>query len=55
MAADLGWVEDVEDEALRQLTEAIEAAQIPIVTGGHGVVSGSLLAFLETLFPGTRC
>ena len=50
MAADLGWVDDVEDEALRQLTKAIEAAQIPIVTGGHGVVSGSLLAFLESLF-----
>ncbi len=51
MAADLGWVEDVEDDGLRQLTEAIEGSQIPIVTGGHGVVSGSLMAFLETLFP----
>jgi hypothetical protein len=51
MAADLGWAEDVGDAGLRRLTEAIEGAPIPILTGGHGVVSGSLLAFLETLFP----
>ena len=51
MASDLGWSEDVEDVGLRRLTQAVEAGDIPILTGGHGVVSGSLVAFLETLFP----
>ena len=51
MAADLGWAEAVEDPRLRRLTEAVAAAEIPILTGGHGVVSGSLVAFLESLFP----
>jgi hypothetical protein len=48
-AADLGWPEDVQDPELRALTEAILRAPIPILTGGHGVVSGSALALLEAL------
>jgi hypothetical protein len=48
-AADLGWAEDVHDPALRALTEAILQSPIPILTGGHGVVSGSALALLESL------
>ena len=51
IAADLGWWQDVEDVGLRRLTQAVEGGDIPILTGGHGVVSGSLVAFLETLFP----
>lgn len=48
-AADLGWVDDIQDRALRDLTEAIAQAPIPILTGGYGVVSGGLFALLETL------
>ncbi|OGO12798.1 MAG: hypothetical protein A2Z66_13330 [Chloroflexi bacterium RBG_13_66_10] len=48
-AADLGWAEEVDEPGLRALTEAILQAPIPILTGGHGVVSGSALALLEAL------
>jgi hypothetical protein len=48
-AADLGWADQVQDAGLRDLTQAINAAPIPILTGGHGVVSGSLYALVETL------
>ncbi len=48
-AADLGWAEEVQDARLRALTEATLQAPIPILTGGHGVVSGSALALLEAL------
>lgn len=53
-SADLGWAEDIGDPALRALAEAVEAAQLPILTGGHGVVAGGLLAFLETIEKGER-
>jgi hypothetical protein len=52
MAADLGWTEEIADPVLRALTESIVAAPIPIVTGGQGVVAGSLRAFLEASGPG---
>ncbi len=48
-AADLGWAEQVRDPALRDLTAAICSAPVPILTGGHGVVSGSVYALVETL------
>jgi hypothetical protein len=48
-AADMGWDDQVEDSALRELTHAINNASIPIVAGGYGVVSGGLYALLETL------
>jgi hypothetical protein len=48
-AADLGWAEDVQEPALRALTTAIAATAIPVLTGGHGVVAGGLLALLESL------
>lgn len=48
-AADLGWLEDIQSESLRDLTAAIFEAEIPILTGGHGLVSGGLLALLEGL------
>ena len=50
-AADLGWAEQVADPALRDLTTAIRAAPVPILTGGHGVVSGSVFALVETFGP----
>jgi len=48
-AADLGWDDQVEDAALRELTHAINQASIPIVTGGYGVVSGGVYAMLEVI------
>jgi hypothetical protein len=51
MAADLGWPEEIADPDLRSLTEAITAARIPILTGGQGVVAGSLRSFVESVMP----
>jgi hypothetical protein len=48
-AADLGWVDQISDVDLRELTRAINDATIPVIPGGHGVVAGGLLALLETL------
>ena len=48
-AADLGWSDQVQDPALLELTRAVQQASIPIMTGGHSVVAGGLLALLETL------
>jgi hypothetical protein len=48
-AADLGWASQVRDRAIRRLTQEINRASIPILTGGHGVVSGSAYALLETM------
>lgn len=47
-AADLGWADQIRDGPLRRLTEAILESPIPVVTGGHGVVSGGALALVET-------
>jgi hypothetical protein len=51
MAADLGWLDQIVDPGLRRLTEAITASPVPILTGGQGVVAGSLRAFVETVMP----
>jgi hypothetical protein len=48
-AADLGWVDDIGDHALRRLCGAIGGAPRPIVAGGHGVVSGGVHALLDKL------
>jgi CTP:molybdopterin cytidylyltransferase MocA len=50
-ASDLGWADEVDDPALATLTRALRGARIPILTGGHSLVSGSLLALLESLPP----
>jgi hypothetical protein len=50
-AADLGWVDQIGHPELQALTEAVGQAPIPILTGGHSIVSGSLLAMAETLDP----
>ena len=50
-AADLGWTESVSDPKLRELVEACQAAPVPVICGGHGVVGGSLYAFLERIRP----
>jgi len=46
-SADLGWLDQIEDGALSELTRAILSAPIPIVTGGQGVVGGSMMALLD--------
>lgn len=48
-AADLGWEDQIEDFALRALTQAVNQAPIPILTGGYGVVSGGIYASIEAL------
>ena len=48
-AADLGWVDAVQNVPLRALTKAIEESSKPILAGGYGVVGGGLYALLETL------
>lgn len=46
-ASDLGQWERIEDARLRRLTQAIANAPIPIIAGGHNVVSGGLYALLD--------
>ncbi len=48
-AADLGWEDQITDTALRMLTQAVNQAPVPIVTGGYGVVSGGIYASIEAL------
>lgn len=46
--ADLRRPEKVQDPRLRSLVEAAMSAPIPVVMGGHSLVSGGLYALLET-------
>ena len=48
-AADLGLVDLISDPFIREFTQAVLDAPIPIVTGGHALVSGGLWALLESL------
>jgi hypothetical protein len=48
-AADLGLTDIIADPFLRDFTQAINEAPIPIVTGGHALVSGGLWALLESM------
>ncbi len=48
-AADLGLVDAIGDSFIREFTQAILDAPIPIVTGGHSLVSGGLWALLDSL------
>jgi hypothetical protein len=52
-AADLRWLDEIESPHLRRLTASVQASEIPILTGGHGLVSGGILALLEGLPPGS--
>ena len=47
--SDLGRVHEIEDEWLRAFTSAALAAPIPIVLGGHSLVSGGMYALVESL------
>lgn len=46
--ADLRLPDKVQDPRLRTLVEASMAAPVPVVMGGHSLVSGGLYALLET-------
>jgi hypothetical protein len=46
-ASDVGQAVAVNDGRLRRLVEAVEAAPIPILLGGHNVVSGGVYGLLE--------
>jgi hypothetical protein len=46
-ASDLGQPDEIGDPFLRALTAAAGQAPMPVVLGGHGVVSGGLYALLE--------
>jgi hypothetical protein len=48
-AADLGLVDSIEDPFIRAFTQAVNDASIPIVTGGHALVSGGLWALLDSM------
>lgn len=46
-ASDAGQSELIADSFLRELTEAALRAPVPVLLGGHGVVTGDLYALLE--------
>ena len=48
-AADLGLIDAISDPFIRDFTQAVLDAPIPIVTGGHALVSGGLWALLESI------
>jgi hypothetical protein len=48
-AADLGLVDVISDPFIREFTQAVLDAPIPIVTGGHSLVSGGLWSLLDSL------
>lgn len=48
-ASDVGLPAQIEDDWLQALTAAALACPIPIILGGHGLMSGDLLAFCEIL------
>ena len=48
-AADLGLIDAIRDPFIREFTQAVLAAPIPIVTGGHTLVSGGLWTLLDSL------
>ncbi len=49
-ASDLGRVEVIADPWLRRLTAAARDAGLPVLLGGHGLLSGDLFAFCDILW-----
>jgi len=45
--SDLGQPEKIDNPFVRQFTQAALAAPIPVILGGHSLVSGGLLALIE--------
>lgn len=50
-SSDLGWAEGIEDDWLRRLTAAAKEATVPVLFGGHGLMSGALYALAELVVP----
>lgn len=48
-ASDLGWADQVPDQLIADFTRAAFAAPIPIILGGHSLVSGSMWSLVDTL------
>jgi hypothetical protein len=46
-ASDLGLAQKISDARLRRLTEVVGESQVPILLGGHNVVSGGVYALAE--------
>ena len=46
--SDLGRADEIEDPWLREFTQAAFQSPIPIVLGGHSLMSGGLYAWLES-------
>ncbi len=53
--SDLGRWQEVRDPFLRGLTEAAVRAPIPVLLGGHSLVSGDLMALNEFAWQGKDC
>lgn len=47
--ADLGQPDKIEDPVIRELIQAALEAPIPVAMGGHSLLSGGLLALLESM------
>ena len=47
--SDLGWYEKVNDPFVREFTRAAQNCQIPILLGGHSLVTGCVWAFVEEI------
>lgn len=45
--SDLGLIEEIDDPYVRRFTRAALEAPIPVILGGHSLVSGGLLVLLE--------
>lgn len=45
--SDLGRPVEIEDPFLREFTQAAAAAAVPVLLGGHSLVSGGLMALIE--------
>jgi hypothetical protein len=45
--SDLGRVDLISDEVTRELTAAAASARVPVLMGGHSLVSGGLYALVE--------
>jgi len=45
--SDLGRAAEIKDAFLRDFTEAAARAAIPVLLGGHSLVSGGLMALIE--------
>lgn len=50
--SDLGWPQLIQDPFLREFTDAALESPIPVLLGGHSLVSGGLLALLDVLEQG---